>query len=52
MIYTADVMYDEGSEEYYIHIPPEVQENLGWEEGDVLDYKIHDEGILIKKISL
>ncbi len=52
MDYTAEFRYDSENEEYYIHIPPELQETLEWQEGDILDYSFHGDKLTIENISL
>lgn len=52
MNYTAEFRYNEDQEEYYIHIPEELQETLVWEEGDTLDYSIENNKLIIENLSL
>lgn len=52
MDYTADLIYNEENEEFYIHIPSELKDTLEWEEGAVLDYKVEDNKLIIENISL
>jgi len=52
MDYTAEFRYDSENEEFYIHIPNELQETLEWEEGDTLDYTFENNKLIIENISL
>lgn len=37
--------------EYYITLPDELTEELGWEEGDILDWNLKGNGIILSKIN-
>lgn len=37
--------------EYYITLPDELVEELGWEEGDILDWNLKGNGIILSKIN-
>ena len=38
------------TEDYYIEIPDEICQELNWQEGDEIDWKIDDNGIYITKV--
>ena len=38
------------TEDYYIEIPEELCKELGWKEGDTIDWQIDDKGIILTKI--
>jgi bifunctional DNA-binding transcriptional regulator/antitoxin component of YhaV-PrlF toxin-antitoxin module len=50
MSYVLEIQEDENGEQFII-LPEEVLESLGWEEGDVLDWKLKGEGIIISKLN-
>jgi bifunctional DNA-binding transcriptional regulator/antitoxin component of YhaV-PrlF toxin-antitoxin module len=50
MSYVLEVQEDENGEQFIV-LPEEVLEDLGWQEGDVLDWKIKGEGIIITKLN-
>jgi bifunctional DNA-binding transcriptional regulator/antitoxin component of YhaV-PrlF toxin-antitoxin module len=52
MDYTAEFRYNSEKDEYYIYIPPELQETLEWQEGDILDYTFESDKLIIENISL
>jgi len=35
--------------EYFVSIPDEILESLGWKEGDVLDISVEGDKIILKK---
>lgn len=37
--------------EYYITLPDDLTEELGWEEGDILDWNLKGNGIILSKIN-
>lgn len=45
-----ELEYDPDLDEYYIVIPESMLRNLDWEEGDMLDYDLDDEVLIIFKI--
>lgn len=49
MSYILEVQEDENGEQYIV-LPEEVIEDLGWQEGDILNWDIHGEGIVISKV--
>jgi bifunctional DNA-binding transcriptional regulator/antitoxin component of YhaV-PrlF toxin-antitoxin module len=50
MSYILEVQEDEDGNQFIV-LPEEVLENLDWHEGDVLDWKLKGEGIIISKIN-
>jgi hypothetical protein len=50
MSYVLEVQEDENGEPFII-LPEEVLEDLGWQEGDVLDWKVKGEGIILSKLN-
>jgi bifunctional DNA-binding transcriptional regulator/antitoxin component of YhaV-PrlF toxin-antitoxin module len=50
MSYILEVQEDENGEPFII-LPEEVLEDLGWQEGDVLDWKVKGEGIILSKLN-
>lgn len=50
-IYQSTVEYNEDFGEYYMTIPEEVTERLGWEEGDVLEWHLNKDGtVLLERV--
>lgn len=49
MSYILEVQEDENGEQY-ITFPDEVIEELGWQEGDILNWDVRGEGIILSKI--
>jgi bifunctional DNA-binding transcriptional regulator/antitoxin component of YhaV-PrlF toxin-antitoxin module len=49
MSYILEVQEDENGE-LYITFPEEVIEELGWQEGDILNWDVRGEGIVISKV--
>ena len=45
--YNADDIFIEDGDEYKMVIPPEILEEQGWKEGDILRFEVGDEGTLI-----
>lgn len=39
------------TEDYFIEIPEELCKELGWKEGDTIDWQIDDKGIIISKVN-
>jgi bifunctional DNA-binding transcriptional regulator/antitoxin component of YhaV-PrlF toxin-antitoxin module len=50
MSYILEVQEDENGEQY-ITLPDEVIEDLGWQEGDVLNWDVRGEGIVLSKVN-
>lgn len=49
MSYILEVQEDENGEPY-ITFPDEIIEELGWQEGDVLNWDVRGEGIILSKV--
>lgn len=49
MSYILEVQEDENGE-LYITFPEEVIEELGWQEGDILNWDVRGEGIILSKV--
>lgn len=45
-----ELEYNEELDEYFITLPESLLNNLGWEEGDMLEYELDDELLRIFKI--
>jgi bifunctional DNA-binding transcriptional regulator/antitoxin component of YhaV-PrlF toxin-antitoxin module len=50
MSYILEVEEDENGEPF-ITLPEEVIEDLGWEEGDVLNWDVKGNGIILTKVN-
>ena len=50
MSYILEVQEDENGDQY-ITFPDEVVEELGWQEGDVLNWDVRGTGIIITKVN-
>jgi len=50
MSYILEVQEDENGDQYIV-FPDEVIEDLGWQEGDVLNWDVRGEGIVISKVN-
>lgn len=50
MTYILEVQEDENGDQYIV-FPDEVTEELGWEEGDLLNWDVRGEGIVISKVN-
>jgi bifunctional DNA-binding transcriptional regulator/antitoxin component of YhaV-PrlF toxin-antitoxin module len=48
--YILEVQEDENGE-MFITFPEEVVEHLGWQEGDVLNWDVKGEGIILTKVN-
>lgn len=35
----------------FIELPDDLIDTLGWQEGDILDWRIKDEGIVLKRLN-
>ena len=49
--YIIEVQEDNITGELFIQFPDEIIEELGWHEGDVLQWNLKGEGIILKKIN-
>ena len=50
MSYILEVQEDDNGDQYIV-FPDEVIEDLGWQEGDVLNWDVRGEGIVISKVN-
>lgn len=50
MSYILEVQEDENGDQY-ITLPDEVIEDLGWQEGDVLNWDVRGNGIILSKVN-
>jgi bifunctional DNA-binding transcriptional regulator/antitoxin component of YhaV-PrlF toxin-antitoxin module len=50
MSYVLEVQEDENGDQYIV-LPDEVIEDLGWQEGDVLNWDVRGNGIIISKVN-
>jgi len=50
MSYILEVEQDENGEQY-ITLPDEIMEELGWQEGDILDWAVRANGIILSKVN-
>ena len=50
MSYILEVQENENGDQYLV-LPDEVVEELGWHEGDILDWDVHGSGIILTKVS-
>jgi bifunctional DNA-binding transcriptional regulator/antitoxin component of YhaV-PrlF toxin-antitoxin module len=48
--YILEVQEDDNGDNYII-LPDEVTEDLGWQEGDVLNWDVKGEGIILTKVN-
>jgi AbrB family looped-hinge helix DNA binding protein len=46
-IFESTVEYNDDFGEYYLTIPEEIIDRLGWEEGDVLEFIINKDGTVL-----
>ena len=50
MTYVVEVQEDENGEQFIV-LPDEVIEDLGWLEGDLLNWDVRGEGIILSKVN-
>jgi len=50
MSYILEVQENENGDQYLI-LPDEVVEELGWHEGDILDWDVRGSGIILTKVN-
>lgn len=50
MSYILEIQEDENGDAF-IMLPDEISEELGWEEGDVLEWDMRGSGILLSKVN-
>jgi hypothetical protein len=50
-IYESTVEYNEDFDEYYLVIPDELVQSVGWEEGNVVEWRLNKDGsVSLEKI--
>jgi len=50
-VFESTVEYNEDFSEHYVTIPDEIIDSVGWEEGDVLEWRLNKDGtILLERI--
>jgi bifunctional DNA-binding transcriptional regulator/antitoxin component of YhaV-PrlF toxin-antitoxin module len=47
MAYESSIEYNEDFKEYYLTIPEEILERVGWEEGDVVEWHLNKDGTIL-----
>lgn len=50
MSYILEVQENENGDQYLV-LPDEVVEELGWHEGDILDWDVRASGIILTKVN-
>ena len=50
MNYTLEVQEDNNGN-YFIELPNEMIEELGWKEGDILEWKLKGQGVILSKLN-
>jgi bifunctional DNA-binding transcriptional regulator/antitoxin component of YhaV-PrlF toxin-antitoxin module len=50
MSYILEVQEDENGDQFIV-FPDEIMEELGWQEGDLLNWDARGEGIIISKVN-
>lgn len=50
MSYILEVQEDDNGDQFIV-FPDEVMEELGWQEGDLLNWDVRGEGIVISKVN-
>ena len=50
-VYQSTVEFDEDFKEYYVTLPDELLDSLGWEEGDIVEWHTNKDGtVLIERV--
>ena len=50
-VYQSTVEYNEDFKEYYVILPDELLDSLGWEEGDIVEWHTNKDGtVLIERV--
>jgi bifunctional DNA-binding transcriptional regulator/antitoxin component of YhaV-PrlF toxin-antitoxin module len=50
MDYTLEIQEDDNGD-LFIQFPDDVIEELGWEEGDILEWKLKGNGVVLSKLN-
>lgn len=48
--YITTVQQYEDTEDFFVEIPDEICQELNWKEGDIIDWKTDDKGIILHKV--
>jgi bifunctional DNA-binding transcriptional regulator/antitoxin component of YhaV-PrlF toxin-antitoxin module len=49
--FETTVEYNEDFDEYYVTLPDDLLESVGWEEGDVVEWHVNKDGtVLIERV--
>jgi len=49
--YETTVEYNDDFQEYFVTLPEELLESVGWEEGDVVEWSVNKDGtILVERV--
>jgi|14BtaG_2_1085337.scaffolds.fasta_scaffold08181_4 bifunctional DNA-binding transcriptional regulator/antitoxin component of YhaV-PrlF toxin-antitoxin module len=48
--YITTVQQYGDTEDYFVEIPDEICKELNWQEGDTIDWKTDDQGIILHKV--
>lgn len=52
-VYESTVEYNEDFGEYYVTLPDDLLESLGWDEGDVLEWHTNKDGtVLVERVDV
>lgn len=46
-IFESTVEYNQDFGEYFVTLPEELIESVGWEEGDVLEWRVNKDGTVV-----
>lgn len=50
-VFETTIEHNEDFDEYFLTIPDELLDSLGWEEGDVLEWKVNSDGtVLLERV--
>jgi bifunctional DNA-binding transcriptional regulator/antitoxin component of YhaV-PrlF toxin-antitoxin module len=50
-VYETTVEYNDDFQEYFVTLPEDLLESVGWEEGDVLEWSVNKDGtILVERV--
>lgn len=50
-VYETTVEYNDDFREYFVTLPEELLESIGWEEGDVVEWSVNKDGtVLVQRV--
>jgi len=49
-VYETTVEYNADFDEYYLTLPEELTDSLGWSEGDVVEWKVNKDGTVLMEL--